>query len=84
MKVKRRVGSETKACYQRAVDCEKRARQVVFYSSQAELLEIASRWKHLAKSYELVEGLEQVLVQVAKQLPKNEKQPLKNKPANDN
>jgi hypothetical protein len=84
LKVKRKAGSETTACYQRAADCEKRARQVVFYSSQAELLEIASRWKHLAKSYELVEGLEQVLVQVAKQLPKNEKQPLKNKPANDN
>ena len=82
MKVKRKAGSETTACYQRAVDCEKRARQVVFYSSQAELLEIASRWKHLAKSYELVEGLERVLVQVAKQLP--EKQPPKNKPANDN
>ena len=83
MKVKRRAGSETTACYQRAVDCEKRARQVVFYSSQAELLEIASRWKHLARSYELVEGLERVLVQVAKQLP-DEKQPPKNNPANDN
>jgi hypothetical protein len=50
---------------------------VVFYSSQAELLEIASRWKHLARSYELVEGLQRVLVAAAKQLPKNE-------PANDN
>jgi hypothetical protein len=75
---KRKSGSETAAaCYQRAVECEKRAREVVFYSSQAELLEIASRWKHLARSYELVEGLERVLIEVAKQLPKDE-------PANDN
>jgi hypothetical protein len=74
---KRERESETAACFKRAAECENRAREVVFYSSQAELLEIASRWKHLARSYELVEGLERVLVAVAKQLPKNE-------PANDN
>jgi uncharacterized protein with PIN domain len=49
-------------CLDRASDADERAKQASDPASKAEHLEMARRWRHLARSYEFVESLERFLI----------------------
>jgi hypothetical protein len=52
--------------YALAVDCEERAKQAPDEASRTSLLEMATAWRHVARSYEFVESLERFLIDAHK------------------
>ena len=50
-------------CMTRASEAERRARATSDSQLRADLFEIAKRWRHLAESYQFVEGLDRFIVE---------------------
>ena len=52
------ISRQIKDCYDRAAQCEQRARQATGAEYRRDLLDAAKRWRVLARSYEFTEQLE--------------------------
>ena len=57
-----RLGDHISACLQRADQCKEAAALETNERVKTQLLEMERQWRHVAKSYEFIEGLERFLL----------------------
>jgi hypothetical protein len=50
-------------CMARAAETERRAREMADSQLKTDLLDVARRWRHLAESYQFVDGLDRFLAE---------------------
>ena len=61
-----KLSAHIAACHSRAVECRRRAAQMNDVATKTEFLDLETRWRHLAGSYEFVESLERFLLSAGK------------------